>query len=50
MKTASIEDHLIALAAASLERLATAVDPERALVLAICDAHGRPSDVVVRDP
>ncbi len=50
MAAGPVEDHLIALAAASLERVATALGPERALVLAVCDAQGRPTDVVVRDP
>jgi PAS domain S-box-containing protein len=46
---AAIEEHSIAVATASLEGVATAIGPERALVLAICDADGRPTDVVVRD-
>jgi PAS domain S-box-containing protein len=49
MSTPAIEDHSIAVAAASLEGVATAVGPERSLILAICDADGRPSDIVVRD-
>jgi PAS domain S-box-containing protein len=50
MNPAAIEDRSIAVAAASLEGVATAVGADRALILAICDADGRPSDVVVRDP
>jgi PAS domain S-box-containing protein len=49
MTQAAIEDHSIAVATASLEGVATAIGPERALILAICDADGRPTDVVVRD-
>ena len=49
MTPAAVENHSIAVAAASLEGVATAVGPDRALILAICDADGRPSDVVVRD-
>src|SRR5581483_8798838 len=49
MTQAAIEDHSIAVATASLEGVATAIGSERALILAICDADGRPTDVVVRD-
>jgi PAS domain S-box-containing protein len=49
MTQAAIEDQAIAIATASLEGVATAIGPERALILAICDADGRPTDVVVRD-
>jgi PAS domain S-box-containing protein len=49
MTALSIEERYVAVAAAALERVAAAVDPERALVLAICDADGRPSDLLVRD-
>jgi PAS domain S-box-containing protein len=49
MTTPAVEDHSIAVAAASLEGVAIAVGPERSLILAICDADGRPSDIVVRD-
>jgi PAS domain S-box-containing protein len=44
-----VEDHSIAVATASLEGVAMAVGSERALILAICDGEGRPTDVVVRD-
>jgi PAS domain S-box-containing protein len=49
MTPAAIEDHSIAVATASLQGVATAIGPERALILAICDPDGRPTDVVVRD-
>ncbi|HKO28226.1 MAG TPA: ATP-binding protein [Solirubrobacteraceae bacterium] len=47
--TKAVEDHSVAVATAALEGVATAIGPGRALILAICDPDGRPTDVVVRD-
>ncbi len=49
MTAVTIEDRFVAAAAAALERMAASVAPDRALVLAVCDPHGRPSDLLVRD-
>ena len=44
---AASEEQRVAVGA-TLERLAAAFPPKRALVLALCAAHGRPEDLLVR--
>jgi PAS domain S-box-containing protein len=48
-RTGNGSDERVVAVASALERLATALPPEQTLILALCDAHGRPNDVLVRD-
>lgn len=49
MTDIGMQEQAVAATAAALERVAAAVSPQHALVLAICDTFGRPSDLMVRD-
>ncbi|HEY1590377.1 MAG TPA: ATP-binding protein [Solirubrobacteraceae bacterium] len=47
--TAGATERQVVAVAAALERLAVALPSQRATILAVCDADGRPDDLLVRD-
>jgi PAS domain S-box-containing protein len=50
MTGTAVEERILDAAVATLDRVAAELSHDRALVLAICDEYGHPSDVLVRDP